>query len=688
MKKAILFEIGTEELPATQIKNITESLYESLSQKLEQNEFYFESKDIFSTPRRLAVIFYSINDTTTEKEEVKKGPKLSDSFNSNGQATVVGNGFAKSVNQSIEKLITIGSGSNARLGFKTKIKPTLLKEQAPSILESCLSQIQNSKGMFWGAGILKFARPIRWVTIVIDDKVVDGHVLNFKISGYSRGHRVLGKNRIKISSAEQYPQLLEKHKVIVDRNRRKRIIIEQIQNLAKAAMCHPVRTELLIEEVVDLVEWPKAMIGTFDIKFLKMPKEIIVATMQDHQRYFPVENERGKLLNKFVFIANNSSENTNLIVEGNEKVLRPRLEDAKFFYEEDSQTSIEARLVSLKSTTYYKNLGSVYDKAERVKKCAEIFCADFKASKRITAEAAMLGYNDLPSRTVNEFPSLQGTMSAHFAELHNYQQKIVEAISTFYHPRFHNDSLPQSPEGLCAAYAEKLDTIAGIFALGKKPTGDKDPFGLRRASAGIVRILIEGKIDVSLSADITIALSNFEIKLNHDQTKNLIMGFIFERFKSYLLEQNLDISIVKCILDNASDSIFDKYKQALAMQKFLKLDGSTDIINGQKRIKNILKKSIYKGDIHFNKELCSKSAEIELSKNFNEIQKIGRSHLKNKKYFEYLCNLTKLTQSIDRFFLQVMVFDKDQKTSENRISLLNSINRHLCMLGDISGLNG
>ena len=210
--------------------------------------------------------------------------------------------------------------------------------------------------------------------------------------------------------------------------------------------------------------------------------------------------------------------------------------------------------------------------------------------------------------------------------------------------------MPQSPEGLCAAYAEKLDTIAGIFALGKKPTGDKDPFGLRRAGAGIVRILIEGKIDVSLSTDITIALSNFEIKLNHDRTKNLIVRFILERFKSYLLERDIDICIIKCILDNASDSIFDKYKQALAVQKFLELDDSIDIINGQKRIKNILKKSTYKEDLHFNAELCSQSAEIELSKNFNEIQNIGGSHLENKKYFEYLCTLTKLTQSIDRFF--------------------------------------
>ncbi|MAK09100.1 MAG: glycine--tRNA ligase subunit beta [Rhodobacteraceae bacterium] len=688
MKKAILFEIGTEELPATQIKNITKSLYESLSQKLEQNEFYFESKKVFSTPRRLAVIFYNIKDTTTEKELVKKGPKLSDSFKSSGQPTNVGNGFAKSVNQHIEELITIGSGPDARLAAKTKIKSAVLKEQAPSILESCLSQIQNAKGMFWGAGTLKFARPIRWVTIIIDDEVADGHIFNLKISNYSRGHRVLGQNKIKIPSAVQYPELLEKNKVIVDRDRRKKIIIEQIQEIAKTEMCRPLKAEPLIEEVVDLVEWPKAMIGTFDTKFLKMPKEIIVATMQDHQRYFPVENENGKLINKFIFIANNSTKNKKLIVEGNEKVLRPRLEDANFFYEEDSQTPIESRVSALKLTTYYKNLGSVYDKAIRVKKCVEIFCVDFKASKEITSEVAMLGYNDLPSRVVNEFPSLQGKMSAHFAEIHNYQQMTVKAISTFYHPRFHDDNLPQSPEGLCAAYAEKLDTIAGIFALGKKPTGDKDPFGLRRASAGIVRILVEGKIDVSLSRNITIALSNFETELNHNQTKDQIIRFIFDRFKSYLLEKNMDIGVIKCILNNDSGSIFDKFKQALAIQEFLKLNSSISIINGQKRIKNILKKNTYKEDLHFNQALCSEGAELELSENFNETQKIGTLYLKNKKYLEYLCNLTKLTQSIDRFFLEVMVFDNNEETAKNRISLLNSISKHLCLLGDISELNG
>ncbi len=687
MKKAILFEIGTEELPATQIKNITESLYESLSHKLKQNEFYFKSEDIFSTPRRLAVIFYNIKDMTAEKELVKKGPKLSDSFYSNGKPTDVGTGFARSVNQRIEELITIGSGADARLAVKTKIKATSLQEQAPFILESCLSQIQNAKGMLWGDGILKFARPIRWVTIIINDKVVEGRVFNFKVSGYSRGHRVLGSDKVRILSAEQYPQLLEKNKVIVDRDRRKKIIIEQIQKIAETTMCRPLRAELLMEEVVDLVEWPIAMTGTFDKKFLKIPKEIIIATMQDHQRYFPVENEKGKLINKFVFIANNITEDKNLIVEGNEKVLRPRLEDANFFYEEDCRISIESRLSALKSTTYYKNLGSVYDKASRVKKCVEIFCVDFKASKKITSEAAMLGYNDLPSRTVNEFPSLQGKMSAHFAEKHNYQQRTVEAISTFYHPRFHDDNLPQTPEGLCVAYAEKLDTISGIFALGKKPTGDKDPFGLRRASAGIIRILIEGQIDVSLSGNITTALSNFKNEFNHDKTTNLIIRFISERFKSYLLENNIDICIVKCILNNASNSVFDKFKQALAIQKFLELEDSIDIINGQKRIKNILKKNTYKENLHFNLELCSEGAEIELSKNFNETQKIGRLHLKNKKYLEYLCTLTKLTQSIDRFFLEVMVFDKNEGTAKNRISLLNNISEYLCMLGDISELN-
>ena len=688
MKKAILFEVGTEELPASQIRNITESLHESLSQKLNQNEFYFESEDVFSTPRRLAVIFHNIQDKTPEKELIKKGPKLSDSFASSGKPNNVGKGFAKSVNQRIEDLITIGSGADARLAFKTKMRPTLLIEQAPSILESCLTKIQNARGMFWGSGILKFARPIRWITIVIDDKPLDGQVFNLKISGCSRGHRILGKDQIVISSADRYPQLLEENKVIVDRATRKKIIIEQIQKIARTEKCHPLKAESLVEEVVDLVEWPKAMIGSFDKKFLSMPKEIIIATMQDHQRYFPVENTEGQLINKFIFIANNSSGNDDLIVKGNEKVLRPRLEDANFFYKEDSQTSIESRVSALKSTTYHNKLGSVYEKAIRVKKCAENFCADFRASEKIISETVVLSYNDLPSRTVNEFPSLQGKMSAHFAKLHNFQEKTVEAISTFYHPRFHDDHLPQSPEGLCAAYAEKLDTVAGIFTLGKKPTGDKDPFGLRRASAGIVRILIEGEISTSLSANINIALSNFETNLDQNQTRNLIMQFIFERFKSYLLEKNIDICIVKCIQKNSSDSIFDKFRQALALQEFLKLEDSNHIINGQKRIKNILKKNPYKENLHFNAELCSENAEKTLSENFYETKKVGEVYLENKKYLEYLSTLTKLTQSIEQFFLEVMVFDKNKETTRNRISLLSRINEHLCMLGDISELNG
>ena len=223
MKKAILFEVGTEELPASQIGNITESLHESLSQKLNQNEFYFESKDVFSTPRRIAVIFHNIQDKTQEKELIKKGPKLSDSFASSGKPNNVGKGFAKSVNQRIEDLITIGSGADARLAFKTKIRPALLIEQAPSILESCLTKIQNARGMFWGSGILKFARPIRWITIVIDDKALDGQVFNLKISDCSRGHRILGKDQIVISSADRYPQLLEENKVIVDRALRKKL---------------------------------------------------------------------------------------------------------------------------------------------------------------------------------------------------------------------------------------------------------------------------------------------------------------------------------------------------------------------------------------------------------------------------------------------------------------------------------
>lgn len=688
MRKTILFEIGTEELPASLVKIVATTLYESLAKKFNQNEFVFESKEIFSTPRRLSAIFYNINDKTPEKEIVKKGPRKSDAFDNNGVPTKIGIGFAKSVNSSVENLITIGSESEERLAFKSRIESISLEQQAPINLESCITEIQNAKGMFWGSGLIKFIRPIRWITIIIDNRVIDGCVFNFKIGNSSRGHRVLGQDKFVIPSAAKYQDLLKKNGIIASRNLRKKMIKQQIEKIAAAEKCVPLISEPLLEEVVDLVEWPEAMIGTFSIEFLNLPREIIVATMQDHQRYFPVANQDGSLHNKFVFIANNTNKEKHHIVEGNEKVLRPRLEDAKFFYEEDIKTSIDFRLNELKSITYHKNLGTIYEKAKRIEKSTDSLCKYFKASKKITSEVAMLAYNDLTSRTVSEFPSLQGKMSAEFAAINKHQPEIIDALSTFYHPRFHDDDLPSSREGLCASYAEKLDTIVGIFALGIKPSGDKDPFGLRRSSTGLIRILVEGEVDIDLLKTINMALANFDVKVNTEELVSLIQKFILERFKSYLLEKNIDIQISKCVLSNPSYSVCNKYKQACALQNFYANKELSTIIKGQKRIKNILKKNKYKVNSEFDVNLCREHAEKNLFEKFVQTREIGKINFQNKDYAKYLSNLTQLKHEIDQFFLEVMVFDENEKIATNRVTLLYKINNFLCMLGDISELNG
>ena len=688
MTKTILFEIGTEELPASQIRNISKSLFESLKKKFLENEFLFENNEIFSTPRRIGFIFHNINIETAEKEIIKKGPKVSHAFDENNIPTIVGNGFAKSVNRNIDELITIGSGADIRLAYKQKIRPQLLSELAPSFLESSISQIQNAKSMYWGKGTVKFIRPIKWISIIINDEALKGYVFDYKISKLSRGHRVLGQNKFTLPNADSYNEVLEQNGVIANRSRRKKIIEGQIKTIAINEKCVPKISENLLEEVVDLVEWPEAMLGNFDKKFLKLPKEIVIATMQDHQRYFPVEKQDGTLENKFIFIANNNKKASKLIIEGNEKVLRPRLEDAKFFYEKDLSISVKSRLDELRSITYYKGLGSIYQKAERVKNSAIVFCNEFGASEQIVSEVAMLGYNDLTSNTVNEFPSLQGLMSAKFSELDKYSSQTVEALSTFYHPRFQEDSLPSLPEGLCVNFTEKLDTITGMFAIGNKPSGDKDPFGLRRASLGVVRILVEGKIEINLLEAINRVLSNFQIKDKQEKIEILILNFILDRFRSYLLDKQFSTQVTKCLRTSASHNIYNQYKKAVALQEFLKTDESSYVINGQKRIKNILKKDKYKDRANYKPTLASQKAEKHLFQKFVTIRDNGMVHFKNKNYSDYLNSLNLMKQEIDQFFQEVMVFDDNEQIARNRIRLLNSINEHLCLIGDLSELNG
>ena len=674
MKQPLLIEIGVEELPPSSVSPLSNQFGEKIVSSLGQERFKINQWKVFATPRRFAVICEDVETQQEDQLIIKKGPSKEFAYDAEGNPTKAAIGFAKKCGVDIANLDLIHEDKKEVLSFKTTISGKSIFQIAPELTRKVLSELRLPKRMRWGEGKIEFIRPILWINILHGKKLCEGQVFDMQIKSISMGHSLMSPSEISIPSVNSYPKLLKDNYVIADYDNRRNIIQKQIDTCASQKNLVALKSEGLLDEVTSLVEWPNAVLGSFPKKYLALPKEVIISSIQEHQKYFPLMNKNNELTNFFVTISNIDCQNMVKIKEGNERVVRPRLEDALFFYNNDKKMPMKTRLKELKKITYIENLGTLFEKTNRLQRLSEEYSASFNCDSNIVSEAALLSRCDLTTSMVREFPKLQGKIGAQYLAHEGEKPEIFTAIEHFYHPRHASDCLPSTSEGLCISLCDKIDSLVGIIGIGLKPSGDKDPYAMRRSAIGIIRILVEKKIDLSIERLITSALNAHRPKLQSASSQN-IQDFIFERLKHYYKEKGVDATVLQSIGEKNS-SLYDHSLRVEAIQKFIVADHARDLISSNKRIKNILKQhaNMTKKTV-INERLLTEPSEINLVKEIKNITPSLKSAYENREYTKYLELASSLKTKIDCFFEQITIISDDQEKTKNRICLLQNLNQ-------------
>lgn len=683
-----LIEVLTEELPPKALFNLGESLSALIQTDLNKIGLTFKSAVSYATPRRLAVL---IEDLIAEQEDQmveRKGPALLAAFDHDGKPTKACLGFAKSCGVEVSQLITIKNTQGEWIGFKQMITGKSVEELLPHIIEQALLRLPFKKRMHWGDKEILFIRPVQAVMMLYGDQVIDATILGCRTSRTTRGHRFMAPEWITIPHASTYASLLKTEgRVIADFSERRESIVKQAQAIVKQGKVW-IEDDAFLNEVTGLVEWPVALCGEFERQYLQLPPEVLISAMQDHQRYFPVKDSNhsgAQLLPYFVFISNIESYDKERVIKGNERVLRARLADAAFFYAADKKESAKARIERLKGILFQAKLGSLYDKAERISQLARFIAEKMRANKEEAVRAGLLAKTDLTTQMVGEFPELQGVMGGFYALHDGESQSVATAIREQYLPRFAGDQLPQTQIGQALSIADKLDSLVGTFGIGQIPTGDKDPFGLRRAALGILRILIEKEIDLDLKSALDFALCLYAVPLNNKNVRQDILNFMQERLRSWYQDQGITADVFAAVLAAENANPFDISKRIHAVQTFKVLPEAESLSIANKRVSNILEQYADRllvqsvADNLFEFEEEKKLAAVIASK-----ESYTRDLYHKRRYAEILAALAELRQPIDDFFDHVMVMTDDKARRENRLLMLTKLRTLFLQVADIA----
>jgi glycyl-tRNA synthetase beta chain len=669
--KNLLIEIGTEELPPKTLKQLVDSFAENIKQKLTTAEFTFAEIKSFTTPRRLALLIEQINSQQPNRAIEKRGPALKAAYDENNKPTKALEGFLRSCNAELNKLEKLETAQGSWLVYRYREHGKTIQELLPAFVNQALSELPIAKPMRWDSDV-QFVRPVHWVVMLYGKELIDGVVLGIKSDRKTYGHRFHHPAAIKLSHADDYQKVLkDKGCVIVDFAERKENIRQQIEELAKKQNSCAIIPEVLLDEVTSLVEWPVALLVNFNKEFLSVPREALISAMQEHQRCFALEDNNKKLLSYFITISNIKSKNPQEVIRGNERVMRARLSDAKFFYETDCKQTLESYLESLKNVVFQAKLGSMYDKSVRVAALAKQIAQAINANASAAERAGLLCKTDLLTNMVGEFPELQGIMGYYYAKHDGENEQVATAIREHYQPRFAGDKLPETLEGCVVALADRIDTLVGIFAINQIPTGDKDPFGLRRAALGIIRILIEKEIELDVKQFVSEA----------------VLEFIFGRLPTWYEERNISSDTVASVLVRTrklSCNLFDLHLRILAVQEFRQLPEANSLIEANKRSKNLWIKSEVTEEEKIKPELFKCLEEKKLYQAMQEINKIAANHEKNKQYQKALVALASLQKPVAEFFDKVLVMDEDKDLRNNRLALLTELRQLFLLVADIS----
>lgn len=686
-----LVEIGTEELPPKALRALMTAFAASLETAVDEARLAHGAVHAYAGPRRLSVLLEKLALGQDSREVSQKGPPVSVAFDADGNITPAGSAFARKCGVDVSALGRTKSDKGEWLSCDIVEAGKTANEIMPGLVEKALASLPIPRRMRWGAGDVEFVRPAHWVVLLHGSKILDASILGIKADNKSRGHRFHCAKPVTIKKPSDYLEALEKEGyVLADFERRRELVRKGVEDAAKSCGGTVVGGEALYDEVTALVEWPVPMVGTFDDEYLKLPREAVVSTLTGHQRYFPVADKNGDLLPHFITVANLESKDPDQVRAGNERVIRPRLADAVFFWDNDRRTPLAARQDALREVVYQSGLGSLYDKSARTAALAGSIAAALDVDADSVQRAASLSKCDLLTGMVGEFPELQGTMGRYYAESDGEPSGVAVAIGEHYLPRFAGGSLPASIDGQILGVADRLDSLAGIFAIGKKPSGNRDPFGLRRAALGIVRILIECGLDLDLNAMINTAVeAQPEGKIDKGELGDALYAFISERLRRYFLDRDsgLATETFDAVLARSPSSLVDFERRLGAVQAFIKLEPASSLAAANKRIANILRQAGEPDLAPVKEKLLTDAAEVALWVSLRNAQDTVRPMLEEREYTDALTALAGLREPVDQFFDDVMVMVDDTSTRNNRLALLGELRTLFLDVADISRLS-
>ncbi len=695
LRQNLLIELGTEELPPKSLKKLAEAFAGGFVASLSEAGLIdnADGYQVFATPRRLAVLVSDVLSQQADRSEQRRGPALKAAFDAEGNPSKAAEGFARSCGVAVGELSQLETDKGAWLVFDKQVKGQSISELAQAALDQSIKQLPIAKRMRWGDSEVEFVRPVHWLVALYGSDVLALSALELDAGCTTQGHRFHHPEVIALSHADGYASTLEKQAyVIADYAQRQAIVEQQATDLATAQGATVVIDPALLEEVTGLVEWPVALMGKFDETFLDVPAEALIASMKDHQKYFYLVDDAGNLLPKFITVSNIESKEPERVKQGNERVLRARLADGQFFWNTDRDTPLASRLEALSGLMFHVKLGSVADKSKRITWLSGQIAGLMGADTALSTRAATLCKADLVSDMVGEFPSLQGVMGRYYAGNDQEPAGVAQAIEQHYWPKFSGDQLPQSAEAQVVALADRLDSLVGIFATGEKPTGVKDPYALRRAALGILRILGEKRLDLSLKALLDLAIAAYaqtpDTQAKPDaETKTAVLAFTLDRLKSLYLGKGYSIHEFNAVAEVDPDTAHDFDDRIAAVTQFYQdsREAADSLAAANKRIANILKKS--EASTEFDVALLRDEAEKCLNQSLDKLESKAQASFAADHYIEGLLTLSALKEPIDQFFDEVMVMADDEALRHNRLALLFRIRQLFLQVADLSFLN-
>lgn len=686
-KRDLLFEIGTEELPPKALRGLSESLTAGVVNGLKRAGLRHGEVLSYATPRRLAVWVKQLDEAQPDEEQVRRGPALTAAFAEDGCPTKAALGFARSCSVEVEALETLRTDKGAWLVHRSQQAGQASAELVPALVLEALEALPIPKRMRWGSLSAEFVRPVHWAVLLFGDTIIKMELLGVNTGRETRGHRFHHPHTLYLTSAESYAPLLESEgHVMADFNARRTAVRAQIEEAAAGLQGRAVIDEALLDEVTAMVEWPVVVVGEFEQRYLDVPAEALISTMKNNQRYFHVVDENGRLMAHFITISNIESRDVREVRAGNERVIRPRFADADFFWHQDRKRPLAVRLDTLRDVVFQSKLGTVYDKVQRVKALSAELASALAIDPAMAERAAMLCKCDLVTDMVGEFPELQGIMGRYYATHDGETQAVADAIDEHYMPRHAADDTPPSPLGQVVAIADRLDTLAGIFGIGQTPSGDKDPFGLRRAALGVARTIIERKLDLDLDAALARAIELHGDAIAEKGLSEQLFDFVMERLRRYYLDAGIGVDVFESVLAQRPVRPLDFDQRIRAVTAFRALPQAEALAAANKRIGNILRKATEAVPDTYDDTLLVESSERVLSNEMEAAAAVVVPLFEARNYTEALTELAKLREAVDAFFDQVLVMAEDPKLRANRLALLGRLRGLFLEAADLSRL--